>query len=160
MKTLTLMAACLALPALVIAQSSMSDGTREAVMAPIYQLFEGMRQNDSSMVSAVFMPGAALFTATTGKDGQPVLSQSGLEPFLKAVGTPKDQAWDEPVWDEKVEVEGNLAAVWCKYAFYVGGNFSHCGVDAFHLFKTEDGWKIFHLTDTRKKENCELPPGR
>ena len=28
-----------------------------------------------------------------------------------------------------------LATVWVKYAFYAGGEFSHCGVDAFQLFK-------------------------
>jgi len=48
--------------------------------------------------------------------------------------------------------------VWASYAFYLGKKFNHCGVDAFHLVKSEDGeWKIFHLADTGQKEGCNIP---
>ena len=39
----------------------------------------------------------------------------------------------------------------------MGKRFSHCGVDAFQLVKTAAGWKIFQLSDTRRKEKCEIP---
>ena len=52
---------------------------------------------------------------------------------------------------------GDFAQVWCDYAFYIGNTFSHCGVDAFQLHKQKDGWKIFHLADTRRTENCTIP---
>ncbi|MFM7855462.1 MAG: hypothetical protein ACKO96_26940, partial [Flammeovirgaceae bacterium] len=59
---------------------------------------------------------------------------------------------------EKMEVDGRFAQVWCDYAFYVGNKFSHCGVDAFHLFKGSDNvWRIFHLVDTRRREGCAVP---
>jgi hypothetical protein len=50
-----------------------------------------------------------------------------------------------------------LAQAWCDYAFYVDKSYSHCGVDAFQLFKGKDGWKIFHLADTRRKTGCTIP---
>lgn len=56
-----------------------------------------------------------------------------------------------------MEIDGPLASVWVVYAFYVDDPFSHCGVDAFHLVKLEDSWKIFHLVDTRRKADCEVP---
>ncbi len=62
------------------------------------------------------------------------------------------------IWDPKIEIDGNLAQAWTQYAFYVGKKFSHCGVDAFQLFKGTDGtWKIFQLADTRQKEGCKIP---
>ena len=56
-----------------------------------------------------------------------------------------------------MEIDGNLAQVWTKYAFFLGEDFDHCGVDAFQLFNDGDGWKIFQLVDTRHREGCELP---
>jgi hypothetical protein len=46
-----------------------------------------------------------------------------------------------------------------EYAFYVGERLSHCGVDAFQLFKGPDGWRIFEIADTRRSEGCEEPEG-
>jgi hypothetical protein len=52
-----------------------------------------------------------------------------------------------------------MAQAWMKYAFYIGKQFSHCGADAFQLFKGADNkWRIFHLADTRWKEGCNVPP--
>jgi len=85
------------------------------------------------------------------------LTTGNFQKFIDAVGQPKEQVWNEPIWNEKVEIDGNLASVWVDYAFYVDDQFSHCGVDAFHLIKQVDGWKIFHLVDTRRKTDCEVP---
>jgi hypothetical protein len=41
-----------------------------------------------------------------------------------------------------------------EYTFYVGDQMSHCGVNAFQLMKTTEGWKIIGITDTRRKDNC------
>ena len=62
------------------------------------------------------------------------------------------------MWDPVVQIRDNLATVWVKYAFYLDGEFLHCGVDAFMLARTNDGWKIVSLADTSQKENCEMPP--
>lgn len=129
----------------------------EAVRRVVERLFEGMRQGDSAMVHSTMMNEVQLYTAARNKKGEPILHQGSLQSFLNAVGTPHDEIWDEPIWDTEIRVEGHLAQAWTKYAFYLGKQFSHCGVDAFHLFKTENGWKIFHLTDTRKKEGCDIP---
>jgi hypothetical protein len=54
----------------------------------------------------------------------------------------------------EIKVDGDLASAWTPYEFYVGEEFSHCGVNSFQLLKTADGWKIFHIVDTRRKDNC------
>lgn len=130
---------------------------KEEVEKVILSLFEGMRTGDSTMVGAAFMREAQLHTVTRNETGETRLKKGSLQRFLDAVGSPHDQPWNEPVWDMEIRVDEGLAQVWTPYAFYVGNKFSHCGVDAFHLIETPEGWKIFQLIDTRKKRGCQIP---
>ena len=126
------------------------------VMAVVNRLFDGMRAGDSNMVRSVFHPSARMGRATP--DGLQL--RDGVDSFVNAVGSPHEKVWDEPIWDYHVRVDGKLAQVWTKYAFYLGEDFSHCGVDAFDLYQTPDGWKIFQLVDTNQQDGCESPSGR
>ena len=141
------------LATIVCAQTS----PQEEVKAVVLSLFEGMRLGDSAMVHSTFMEAAQMYTVVRNKEGQPILRKGSLQKFLDAVGSPHDQVWNEPIWDIEVKIDRDFAQLWASYAFYAGNTFSHCGIDAFHLFKTEEGWKIFQVTDTRKKEGCRIP---
>ena len=44
-----------------------------------------------------------------------------------------------------------------QYDFWTDGKFSHCGIDAFELIKTVDGWKIAGGTYTIEA-NCGPSP--
>lgn len=131
---------------------------QDLIMLPIHNLFAGMLEADSSKVHSVFVEEATLSTVTVDKNGNPALRASTLQSFFHAIATPHPEPWSEMIWDPEIKSDGNFAQVWVKYAFYVGKTFSHCGVDAFHLVKNQEGhWKIFHLADTRHKDNCEIP---
>lgn len=135
-----------------------STDDREAVKAVIQTLFDGMLQADSSKVHRVFTKSVTMATVVRDKTGNPVLRQeSELDGFLKAVGGSQPNKLAEEIWNVVVQVDGDFAQAWCDYAFYADHTFSHCGVDAFHLHKTKEGWKIFHLADTRRKEGCQPP---
>lgn len=95
-------------------------------------------------------------TTAEGQNG-PVLHLVSVDQFLEAVGTPHDEVWDERIWDVSIDVDDRLAAAWMKYAFIIGEQFSHCGVNAFQFFHGEDGWKIIQITDTRRMDACDLP---
>jgi Putative lumazine-binding len=137
---------------------SQSEEVVKEVMEPIKKLFDGMHQGDSAMAHSAFAKEVTLSTVTEDKSGTPVLRSSTLQGFLQAIGKPHTEVWSEMIWDPEVRVDGNFAQVWVKYAFYAGKTFSHCGIDAFHLVKNQEGhWKIFHLADTRHKENCDVP---
>ncbi len=140
----------------VRAQSEEAD--REAVLSVLDRLFDGMRMSDSAMVGSVFHPSAQLI-GTAQRDGSPVVSFIPIQRFVTAVGNATGE-WNEPYWDPIVQIRDNLATVWTDYAFYLDGEFSHCGVDAFMLARTEAGWKIVSLADTRQADGCELPPQR
>ena len=127
---------------------------KKAVQAVIDKLFDSMRAGDGEGVRAVFTPDATLKTIFV-KDGKPILHADGtVEKFATAVGTPHEKVWDERISSYEIQIDGNLASVWTPYQFYAGDTFSHCGVNAFQLFKSENGWKIFHIADTRRQSDC------
>ncbi|MBS1559113.1 MAG: nuclear transport factor 2 family protein [Bacteroidetes bacterium] len=132
---------------------------KESILKPVRLLFEGMQKGDSSEAHRAFYDQATMATILKDKNGKPVLQREpSIDSFLKAIGTPHTEKYNEVVWNEKIEADGNFAQVWMNYAFYAGKKFSHCGVDAFHLFKNKKGdWQIFHLADTRQKDNCSIP---
>lgn len=131
---------------------------RDAILAVIQRLFDGMRAGDSTAVRSVFHPNAQFFSALE-RQGAAQVRFEDPEGFIKAVGTPHDQVWDERTSNEVVHQDGTLAAVWMDYSFYAGERFSHCGVDAFLLARDGADWKIVSLADTRRREGCPDQPG-
>jgi hypothetical protein len=127
------------------------------VEAVINRLFTGMHQADSTTVRSVFATDATMVTVLRTKEGIPTLRKDSLNDFIKAVGQKQPEPLTEEIWNMKIQIDGDFAQAWCDYAFYVGHRFNHCGVDAFHLIKTSEGWKIFHLADTRRKVDCHVP---
>ncbi len=127
------------------------------VMKTINSLFLAMETNDSTLASTLITENAFLHTVVKDDDGKTRLSTSPASKLVTAFAKPKEEIWSEPIWNEKVEIDNQLASVWVNYAFYRGKEFSHCGVDAFHLIYQDGSWKIFHLVDTRRKENCSIP---
>lgn len=129
-----------------------------AVVAAVVQLFDAMRTGDSEMAAAVFHPDARL-----GSAADEGIRFSSVDGFVAMIGRPRDEIYDEPIWDWTVSVDGRMAQMWTKYAFYrglEGDEFSHCGTDAFELYKSDAGWQITQLVDTRRSEDCWYPPGR
>lgn len=139
-------------PELVAAQP---DPEEEAVVAAVLQLFEAMRTADGEMARAVFHPDARL-----GRAGDDGISFRPADGFIEMIGRPRDVVYDEPIWDWEVQIDGRLAHMWTKYAFYLGDEFSHCGEESFQLYKADTGWQITQLIDTSRREDCFYPPGR
>ena len=130
----------------------------EQVKKVIEDLFIGMKQGDSSLVSSLFRKDVRMLTSYTSPEGQPLLKEGSLQDFLIAIGTPHPNVWNEKIWNTEVRIDDNLAQVWTDYAFYVDDRFSHCGVDAFQLTRDANGvWRIINLVDTRRKEPCDQP---
>lgn len=136
--------------------SELSERQKEAILAPINSLFDGMRESNGDKVRAAFHENAFMHRAH-GK-----LREGGTpEQFAQAVDKPKDNIWDEKIWDIKILKDDKLASVWTEFAFYLGDDLSHCGVNSFQLYEFEDGWKIIYLVDTFRKGdvegNCHIP---
>jgi hypothetical protein len=139
------------------AQGAAQD--RRAVLAVVEQLFDGMRAGDSAAVRATFHPQALLGTARM-RNGVAAFELDTVDAFVRAVGTPHSEVWDERVRKTRVELDGPLASVWAEYSFYAGRKFSHCGIDAFQLARDGEAWRIVALIDTRRREGCPDRPAR
>src|SRR5258708_4396421 len=108
--------------------TAQSQKEKDEVMKPIRELFEGMKKGDSAMVRSAFTKAVTMSTIAKDKSGNPSLKhESSLDDFLKSVGTPHAESYNEMIWGEKIFVDGNFAQAWTDYAFYVGKKFSHCG---------------------------------
>lgn len=137
-----------------IAQKNISLD-KQAVNTVIVTMFDGMREGDSAKVNSVFRKDVRMFSTYKKNTGESVLHEGNLFDFLKAIGTPHDEIWDEKIYDTTIQIDGDIAQVWTDYSFYIGDNFSHCGVDAFQLVRENNVWKIISLMDTRRKEGCK-----
>lgn len=126
----------------------------EAVKKTIQTFFEGMRNGDSTVVRSTFAPGA-VFHTIANRNGTTQLLPENPSEFVKAVGKPHKEVWDERITFDKVLIDANLASVWTPYEFYLGNTFSHCGYNSFQLVKLASGWKIAHVIDTRRKDKCK-----
>ena len=139
---------------LVISISAYCQTETDAVKQSINTLFTAMRKGDSAMIKTVFAKDMVLQSISTNKDGKTVIGTDSGADFAKAIGTPHNFVYDERITFDDIKIDGALASVWAPYKFYLGDKFSHCGVDVFQLMKTDSGWKIIYIVDTRRKDAC------
>jgi hypothetical protein len=139
----------------LVAPLSAQDDDRRAVLAVVQQLFDGMREKDTTRMRAALHPEARLVT-TGVRDGVPVVGLVSPTQWLSGIPNAGAPVLDERLRNPVVHVDMGLASVWVEYTFYLGERLSHCGVDLFHLIKTAEGWRIIDLADTRRREGC--PP--
>jgi len=125
-----------------------------AVRSVIDHLFLGMYQGDSALVGRQFSEDVRMLTTFLDNSGAMRSEIGAVEDFKIAVGTPHIEVWDERISNVDIQIDGLLAQVWMHYSFYVDDVFSHCGVNAMQLIKSEEGWKIVNLIDTRRRSDC------
>lgn len=123
-------------------------GRREAAAA-VHAMFDAMRAGDSAALMRVLDPQAELCSAIE-RDGQTRWACGSVGAFARAVGTPHDEVWDERISRLRIRTDGPMASAWMDYEFYLGDRFSHRGVNSMTLFRSETGWKIMWISDTRR----------
>lgn len=145
-------ALCLvALAAPASAQDAAPDPA-DAIRATVVALFDGMRAGDTTAVRAVFHPEARLMRSIQQTGAYRVMT-TPLDRFIASLGA-SEVTWDERLGDIEVRVDDGLATAWMPYRFYAGDRFSHCGVNAMQLARSEGQWVIVHIMDTSRR-SCE-----
>ena len=87
-----------------------------------------------------------------------VRSQNGLMTYRaqtksQIAASPTNRSITERGFAPTVLVSGPLAVVWYPYDLYIDGQWSHCGVDSFTMFKVEGRWRVSSL-----QYSVEQPP--
>ena len=135
------------------AQSSVDDVT--AIRTTIALFFEGFHERNEAKMKSV-LDDQTVFHSMDERGEVTQLRAISIEQFLKAVvSRPDNPTWEERLHEFTIEVDGSIAQAWVSYSFWLGGSFSHCGIDAFTLFKKDQTWVISYLIDSRKTEDCD-----
>jgi len=121
----------------------------------IDNLFRGMREGDSTLVSSLFYEDARMVSVIRTKDGDYWTQKEPVSRFISAVGSPHSGVWNEQISNLEIKIDGAFAQAWMDYSFFLDDKFSHCGVNAVQLFYDGEAWKFMHLMDTRRQdETC------
>lgn len=129
----------LSLVILVASQPAVQE--REAVLRTVQAFFDTMTASDVEGARKILQP-QGRFHAMSMKDGKPEVRAFSNEEYFAILQENSRQRRQERMWNPDVRINGLIASVTAPYDFWIDDKFSHCGVDAFDLIKTEEGWKI------------------
>ncbi len=117
--------------------------------------FEGFHKRDSLKMKSVISENFTLQSTYKLNDTTSTLQSTNLNDFLyKVVNRNLNNKWEEKLLSFDINIDGILANAWVKYEFWLNDKFSHCGVNSFHLYLSDYGWKIIQLVDSRRKNEC------
>ena len=143
------------LTVLTIAANANAQSAEDSIKTVVNRLFAGMKNADPALLKSAFSDSAIMQTIGRNREGKIIIRNETVNEFAEAISKlPKDSA-DERITFETIKVDGPLAIVWTPYNFYYAGQFSHCGVNSFHLVRFNDGWKIQYIIDTRRRQGCK-----
>ncbi len=120
---------------------------RQAVLAPITQLFDGMAKRDAAAIKKPLLSGG---TMVLMRDGKP--TQMTFEDFADRLGKPGTTSIQERIHDPLVRIDHDLAMVWAPFEFLVDGKVDHCGTDLFNVVRADGQWVIASVADTGRKD--------
>ena len=138
MRFITILTLCLIGVAGVRAQAP--DAEKDAVLKTVQAFFDTMTAADVEGARQILQP-QGRFHAMRMRDGKPEIRSLSNEEYLAQLKA-SQQKMRERMWNPEVRIHGLIATVWTPYDFWIDGKFSHCGIDAFDLIKTEEGWKL------------------
>ena len=126
---------------------------KEKLQSVVKTFFEGFHNKDSLVIASVIDSKFDL-NSTSFEEDEGVLRNINRDNFVSAiVSRPDSPVWKEKLLSFNIKIDGQLANVWVDYEFWMDDKLSHCGVNSIHLLKRKSGWRIFNITDSRRK-NC------
>jgi hypothetical protein len=127
--------------------------SRTEIIAAAQTVLDAINEADPDLLRTVMLPDARIVATGRGP-----ASSSTVGQMADMLGE-GEQRYTERMWSPQVAVDGPIASVWTPYDFYLDGEFSHCGIDAFHLIETDGEWLVQDLIYTvRQPPACEMHP--
>ncbi|WP_143305746.1 nuclear transport factor 2 family protein [Chitinophaga vietnamensis] len=145
---------CYTLFLLCCCAAAQAQTATDSVKLAVDKLFTAMRTGDTVALYASFTPDAVMQTIVTDKDGNTAVKSSPVSDFAARIGSLPKGAADERITFDMIRIDGPLASAWTPYQFYYQGRLHHCGANSFQLLRTNTGWKIQYVIDTRRKDGC------
>ena len=139
------------------AATAQTSADRDAVLQVVQTFFDTMTAKDIDGARGVLVPQGRFHVMEMSKPNSEPRSFSNEEYFAQLQAS--KQTMRERIWNPEVRVHGLIATMWAPYDFWIDGKLSHCGVDAFDLIKTGEGWKIAGGTYTIERACAPSPLG-
>lgn len=130
------LALALAVPLTLNAQTQLED--QGAVLAVAESALVAVTRSDFVAFTDLMLDSAVTFSAGE-RNGQFRLQ---FRTRAQQRATPPGGKYVERGFHPEVRISGPVAVIWLPYDFYLDGKWSHCGVDAFTLLKSQAGWRI------------------
>ena len=137
--------------------SSERDADEAEVLAAVQKFFDTMTSRDATGAAEVLDGEGDFVSVRWGSDGEQIVRRSSIEDYLADLGA-ETETYLERMWDPEVRIQGPIATVWTPYDFHVDGVFSHCGIDAFELLRSDTGWVITGAIYTVERTDCAPSP--
>ncbi len=134
------------------------EDARAQVLATVQRLFDAMARKDAEAGRKLFLPEARFFSVRV-EAGAPIVGTFTIEEGLRRWAE-SSEALLERIWSAEVRIHGPIATVWTPYDFHRDGKFSHCGIDAFDLVQTVEGWRLAGGVFTMEAEGCAAESAR
>ena len=119
----------------------------------IEKMFTEMANHNPPAIADLYLKDSNLTAIIRTKDGKNVIRSFTGEAFSKNFAEKRGEL-REDMYAPETKVYGDLAMVYGRYVFFVDGKISHCGVNAFHLVRTEAGWRIANASSTIDPTSC------
>ena len=117
-----------------------AQSEEEMVIQTIQKFFDAMETKDTTSAKKILLPEGQIFSIR-GDSSDLYIRLTSNKEYTKNLGQTKDD-YLEKMRAPIIHIHGRIAVVWTTYDFFRNGEFSHTGIDAFSLIKTEEGWKI------------------
>jgi hypothetical protein len=128
-------------------------GDSKEALAVVNKMFAEMEAHNPAGILALYTKEAQLAAVIKTREGKSVTRTFPVEAFSKNFAEKKNEI-KEDMYDPQVKIFGDLALIWGRYVFFVDGKISHCGINAFHLVRTETGWLVANASTTIDPNSC------
>jgi hypothetical protein len=132
-----------------VCQPQAADVNSKAAIAVADSVLVALSSGDNATLERLTLDSAIVGGAGV-RNGVERLSVGSWSRYTSRTG-PSD--FTERGFGATARVQDRVAQVWVPYDLYVGKTWSHCGVDAFTLVKTDGRWRVASLIYT-----IEQPP--
>ena len=153
MHAFRIIVASLALPVALTATPARAQSDERAIVAAVTTFLDGIRTRDTSLMRSTVVSGATL-VPVGGPTG--LGAPSAIDGIIERTGKGTGPGNDERIETPKVQIDEQLGSLWAYYTLTRPGEtrFDACGFNMFLLRKGADGWKIFQIAATSRREGC------
>ncbi len=149
-----LIVVCVSIQPLVAQEVEPLSDDQVAVLKVVDAIFDAMRASDGEALRALLTDDATL-VSTSDRDGRSSIRTTPASSWVESVARSAPGRLNEIINNPIAFVDQHLAVVWAPYRFHLGDEFQHCGVNVLEMIRTETGWRVFQLADTRRQEGCD-----